>query len=370
MGEFYTPSREFRFTEFALMTLITFLGGSVISIPYVLVQDTVRLRDSTDVVFGLLFFVLFMGIALNVVCKSLKINSPITAVSAVVVGTILYFYFKTALMVSVSLTGGITSLTAQVIADPSLFLSKLYDAAYECSTIVTRTRNSYKPHYHDIGAGSIFVCWFIEAASVFASSVGFTLKRSKMPFSESEKRWLKPVERVYRFNFDDLAMIRNDIIQNPYSIMDFDECNDNMKPHCVVQLYENENMSECYATFSNVRYTRSRRRGYNEKRIPIVKYLRVDGSFCEAVKNNWKKNYSDEELNLSGSSVNIARVPSGINLNDIPDEFKAYTVREKKKLVVDEALTDDSGEMPEINLTSFNQNNGGNENIVNDVEKN
>ena len=246
----YKPSNKFSFPAFLLLILAVAVVGSLLSIPYLKINKInpiVYLSILIVVAFGFL-----LGLVANLLIKKFKIRNPMVVVLAVLIGGLMFTYFKWSLydywdgkeMVdticdeldiskkelrkNLSLYNEILEEDGLHIPDPDRsFIDVLTSPTTlikDVKSINAEGRWTYKSRSGNsegttVKGTFLLIVWIAEAGVLLFVPMAMALKRSKHPFIESEDEWANEYKAPFLFANFDIKGRKKMILDSPDQLM-------------------------------------------------------------------------------------------------------------------------------------------------------
>jgi hypothetical protein len=319
------------------MALSIAVVGSLLSFVYLKInQINPIVILSILITFG---FGALLGIIANFFIKKFKLRSPALAIIAVLIGGLIFTYFKWGLYVywDCKKYSFFYSNPDSTLFDFLKSPSKLLDDIKTINEFGrwTYKSNSYSSTGHLVNGFILWIVWIVEAAILLITPMAMAASRSKYPFIEYENEWAQKYETPFLFANFDLRGRKDMIINSPETLFNVPSIPVITPGINYVKgvLYHSSDFNECYLSLKDATFDPKNKR-FNETNV--IKYLKIDSNMlnrlfehCKiskpftSVNNNYNSvpqytTHQASEQNMYQNPVN----PTPTNSNYVdPDEF-------------------------------------------------
>lgn len=294
----YKPSNKFNIAGFLLIILAVAGAGCLLSVIYLKINQInpiVYLTILLTCGFGAL-----IGLIANLIIKKFKIRNPGMAILAVLIGALLFTYFKWALYISWDNQDIKDELSkhsstynkfylpqypnadktfTEVLTSPSLLLEEIKDVNEEGRWSYSSSRSSSSSKTPVKGI-PLAIVWIVEAAVLIVIPAGMAYSKAKHPYSETDDDWMPEYKTPFMFGTYDLTRNKQIILNNPDELFNIPYL-ENLPPrqgYVKGTLYHSADFSECYLTLATQTFNKK-----NDKydSIDVIKYLKLNFSQVE-----------------------------------------------------------------------------------------
>ena len=269
----YKPSNKFNFAGLLLIILGVAGAGCLVSLVYLKINKInpiVYLTILLTVGFGAI-----IGVVANFVIKKFKIRNAGMAMLAVLIGALIFTYFKWATYVywdnqeilhdgkedynlteeyMISELPYLGNTLGDLLTSPSELWSQIKDINESGRWSYRASRSSSVPKTPVKGI-PLTIVWLVEAAILIGLPMIMASGKAKQPYSETEDDWLKEYKNVFMFGNYNLNVNKQIILNNPDEIFNIPLFeNVPNQNHVKGTLYHSSDFSECYMTLSSQTY--------------------------------------------------------------------------------------------------------------------
>ena len=263
-------SKKINIVGLILLFAGTVVAGCILSLIYLRLNPII---SGFEVKLGILLAVAFgmgAGVVSAQMIKHFKVHNPKLAMAAVILGCLIFSYFKWAVYVSgdqmeqwlhMLAYGGNDGYQAPnamwYMARPAELFKSIARINEEGRwSISTRTSNT-DTYY----TGAVLaLVWIMEFVLICLPAIGIALTRATHPFIESENKWAvkEPGNSALHFG-KELKAHKKQLKRNPEIIFDVPPIPVNGTTHdyCAVDFYHSSDYSENYITIKSMTYNNS-----------------------------------------------------------------------------------------------------------------
>ncbi len=288
----YKPSNKFNITGFLLIILAVSGAGCLLSAIYLKINQInpiVYLTILLTCGFGAL-----IGLIANLIIKKFKIRNPGMAVLAVLIGALVFTYFKWALYISWDNQNTLQEgkedyhLTEEYMISKLPYLdNSLGDLLKSPSELMDQIKNvneegrwSYSSSHSSSSTKTpvkgipLTIVWVFEAGILLLLPMIMANSKSKCPFSETDDEWMSEYKTPFMFGNYDVNRNKQLILNNPDELFNIPYL-ENLAPrqgYIKGILYHSADFSECYLTLAVQTYNKK-----NDKydSANVINYLRL-----------------------------------------------------------------------------------------------
>ncbi len=317
----YKPSNKFSIAGFIFIILAVAVLGSVLAPLYLKLTAWIPFVYLN--IFLACLYGLVLGLTVKLIVTKVKVRSALTVILSVLIGSVVFTAFKWSVYCywdhsyvlgeDVSLSeftddelevlnenfANYYDTDAKVLRSPFAYFSSPSELINYIEMINKEGRWSYKssssssvPEKPVTGA-ILWLVWLFEAGVIIIIPLLMGVNRSKIPFIEQDNEWALVYGKVHLFNNVNLKTKKQEFIQNPYEIFNYELVKDvrATRDYTSLTLYHSQNYDEGYISLAR-HYFNEKNKKFNE--VLKVEFIKVDKAYIDMV---WTESFLKQAEN-------------------------------------------------------------------------
>ncbi|MEG0615031.1 MAG: hypothetical protein RR540_04680 [Oscillospiraceae bacterium] len=261
-NNYYQSSNDFSLAGLFLMFATMAVGGTVLAIPYLFLVRIIPMIILNIIVACIYGGVL--GFIASKICQKFKIRNVTVVIFGIILGTLIFTYFKWIFFVSYVFDGNYFSLLGNLVFNPPLLWDSIRTINHEGTftlgkSDVTRTA---------VTGVALWVVWIVEFAIIGGFPLFMAVSSAKKPFIESENDWAKSQDNpAIRFVDFDIKSELPMTVENPHLLAEKEICRklSTKDNYIFAQIWVSSDYSENYVQLFYQKYDHKSKRWDNKK---------------------------------------------------------------------------------------------------------
>ncbi len=275
--KYYKASNTFSPISFILILLCTFILGSVISWPYLWLEEKIPfiyINVLIPIGAGIL-----IGFIAGKLAKALKMHSPLFGVISILIGYVGFTVVKWAMYVYKILISepgdSFITGTLDVLTNPSGFWSGI--------CLINEYGTWGLSDNSTVSGIFLWIIWILEIL-LFFGCLAFTFHAQiDIPFDETVNAWANKYPTEFRFEFFNVNDVVSTIEKNPNALLEYPRLNTTGKVNYVsATIYQSHDQNANYLTLT--KHVLDDKGNYSND--DVMKYLIVSRDFVNLLASN------------------------------------------------------------------------------------